>query len=134
VWQEFLLPETADVVASFDHPYWRFPAITRNKYGTGTLTYEATVVTDTLQREIVRDALSRAGLGSADQKLPEAIKVRHGRNARGKTLHYYLNFSADQQSFAYPSGDGLDLLTNTPVRRQQVVTLAPWDVAIVMEQ
>ncbi len=134
VWQEFLMPETAGVVASFDHPYWRFPAITRNQYGAGTLTYEATVVTDILQREIIRDVLSRAGLSTADQRLPEAIKVRHGRNAQGKALHYYLNFSGQQQSFSYPSGDGLDVLTNTLVRRTQVVMLAPWDVAIVMEQ
>ena len=134
VWQEFLVPETAEVVASFDHPYWHFPAITRNKYGTGTLTYEATVVTDALQREIVRDVLERAGLTSADQSLPDAVKVRHGRNGEGKRLHYYLNFSGQQQSIPYPSADGVDLLTNRAVRRGQALELAPWDLALVMER
>jgi beta-galactosidase len=38
VWQEFLVPDTAEVVASFDDPYWHFPAITRNRYGSGALT------------------------------------------------------------------------------------------------
>ena len=61
VWQEFIIPDTAEVIASFDDPYWHFPAITRNKYGSGELVYEATYVTDTLQREIIRDVLSHAG-------------------------------------------------------------------------
>src|SRR5581483_7552928 len=53
VWEEFLVPDTAEVVTSFVDPYWHFPAITRNKYGTGTLTYEGTYLTDQLQREVV---------------------------------------------------------------------------------
>jgi beta-galactosidase len=134
VWQEFLVPETAEVVESFDHPYWHFPAITRNRYGTGTLTYEATAVTDLLQYEIIRDVLKRAGLAGADQSLPEAVKVRHGRNTEGKLLHYYLNFSGRQQSISHPSGDGIDLLTNAVVKKGQPLTLAPWDLAIVMER
>src|SRR6266853_860189 len=61
-WEEFLMPDTADVVAYFDGSYWKFPAITRNRYGNGVLTYEGTVVSDALQREILRDTLKRSGL------------------------------------------------------------------------
>src|SRR5690349_15317450 len=60
VWQEFLIPDTAEALASFKMPPWQFPAITRNRFGEGTLTYEATVVTAVLQREIIRDVLKRA--------------------------------------------------------------------------
>ncbi len=134
MWEEFLVPDTADVVASFDDPYWKFPAITRNRYGNGVLTYEGTVVTDALQREIVHEVLKRAGLTGPDQNLPVTVKVRHGRNARGKLLHYYLNFSGEEQSFAYPYGDGSDLLTNTSRREGQPLELKPWDLAIVAEQ
>jgi beta-galactosidase len=134
VWQEFLIPDTAEVVASFGRPHWQFPAITRNTYGSGTLTYEATVVTDALQREIVRSVLERAGLTSVDQKLPAAVKVRHGHNAEGRLLHYYLNFSDREQAIAYPYGDGADLLTDRSVRPGTMLTLEPWDVAIVVEQ
>ncbi len=134
MWEEFLVPDTADVVASFDDPYWKFPAITRNRYGNGVLTYEGTVVTDALQREIVHEVLKRAGLTGPDQNLPPTVKVRHGRNARGKLLHYYLNFSGEEQSFAYPYGDGSDLLTNTSRREGQPLELKPWDLAIVAEQ
>jgi len=115
-WQEFLLLDSAEAIAWFDHPYWHYPAITRNKYGAGTLTYQATMVTPALQREIVRDVLKRAGLTGADQDLPEEVKVRHGRNSAGKQLHYYFNFSNRQQSISYSSPDGADLLTGVPSR------------------
>ena len=134
VWEEFLIPNTAEALAWFDDPYWHFPAITRNRYGSGTLTYEGTVVTDALQREIVRDALARAGLTGADQQLPESVKVRHGRNSRGKLLHYYLNFSGQEQAFTYPYASGSDLLTGSPVRKGQAVTVPSWDLVVVEEQ
>jgi len=132
VWEEFLVPETAQVVASFDDPYWHFPAIMRNQYGGGTLTYEGTFLTDTLQREVIREVLRRAGLTGPDQNLPGVVKVRHGRNAQGKLLHYYLNFSGEEQTFSYPYGNGSDLLTNASVG--QAFNLKPWDLAIVAEQ
>jgi beta-galactosidase len=133
VWQEFLVPDTAQVIASFDHPHWNFPAITRNQYGKGVLVYEATVVSDDLQRAIVRDVLTAAGLTGPDQRLPPAMKVRHGRNAAGALLHYYLNFSDREQSLSYPYADGTELLTGSPVRREQTLIVRPWDLAIVAE-
>jgi beta-galactosidase len=134
MWEEFLVPDTAEVIETFDHPYWKFPAITRNQYGSGTLTYEGTVLTDTLQREIIRDALRRAGIVSADQNLPEQVKVRHGRNAQGKLLHYYLNFSGTEQHVTYPYGNGTDLLTSKDVQLGSALRLKPWDLAIVVER
>jgi beta-galactosidase len=134
VWEEFLIPETAQVIASFEDPYWHFPAITRNNFGSGTLTYEGTFLTDTLQRQVIRDVVKRAGLTGQDQNLPSVVKVRHGRNAQGKALHYYLNFSGEEQTFSYPYGNGSDLLTNTSARQGQAFKLKPWDLAIVAEQ
>jgi len=134
VWEEFLVPDTAEVVASFDDSHWHFPAITRNKYGSGTLTYEGTFLTDPLQREIIREVLKRARLTGPDQSLPGVVKVRHGRNAQGKMLHYYLNFSDAEQSVSYPYREGADVLSNAAVRPGQTLKLRPWDLAIVVEQ
>ena len=133
VWEEFLIPDTAKVLASFDDPYWHFPAITRNQYGQGTLTYEGTFLSDALQREVIRGLLRDAGLTGPDQDLPTAVRVRHGRNRQGKVLHYYFNFSGDRQSFSYSYGDGADLLTGKPVQRGQQLLLKGWDLAIVRE-
>lgn len=134
VWEEFLLPDTAEVVASFDDPYWHFPAITRNQYGSGTLTYESTFLTNQLQREIIRDALRRIGLAGPDQDLAPSVRVRHGHNRAGNLLHYYLNFSGEQQAVSYPYNNGSDLLTGTSVKQGQSVRLQPWDLAIISEQ
>ncbi len=87
MWEEFLVPDTADVVASFDGPYWKFPAITRNRYGNGVLTYEGTVVTDALQREIVHEVLKRAGLTGPDQNLPPTVKVRSQERSSRSPIH-----------------------------------------------
>jgi hypothetical protein len=98
------------------------------------LTYEAGVVTANLQREIVLDLIRRAGLSSPDQDLPSAVKVRHGRAADGKVVHYYLNFSGANQQFQYTYGSGTELLTNTSARQGATLPLRPWDLAIVAER
>ncbi len=134
VWEEFIIPDTAQVIASFQDHYWHFPAITRNQYGRGTLTYEGTFLTDALQREIIRDVAKTAGLTGPDQSVPQPVKVRHGRNAQGKLLHYYLNFSGEQQLFPYPYRNGNDLLNNRRVGSKDTITLKPWDLAIVAEE
>jgi beta-galactosidase len=134
VWEELLMPDTAQVVEWLDDPYWHFPAITRNQFGGGTLTYEATFLTDALQRAVIRETLNSAGVSSPDENLPAAVKVRHGRNAQGKLLHYYLNFSGTEQSVTYAYGDGSDLLTSTSFRQAQTLRLKPWDLAIVAEE
>jgi len=134
VWQEFLITDTAKVIESLDDPYWHFPSVTRNKYGKGSLTYEATYVSDVLQRKIIGDVLSAAGLTGADQSLPTQVKVRHGKNAKGWLLHYYLNFSGIEQAISYPYQDGADLLTNDAVKKGSQLRIKPWDLAIVAER
>ena len=122
------------MVLTYDDPVWRFPAVTRNRYGAGWLTYEGTFLSGELQREVIRGELKGAGLVGPDADLPEAVRVRHGRNSRGRALHYYLNFSGAPQSFPYPHADGTDLLTGDAAPRGRTMTLKPWDVAIVAEQ
>ena len=134
VWQEFLVPDTATVIESLDDPHWHFPSITRNNFGKGTLTYEATYVTDTLQREIIRSLLESVGLTGPDQNLSAAIRVRHARNSNRQSLHYYFNFSGSEQRFSYPYASGIDLLTNNPVPTGSAVLLKSWDLAIISER
>jgi beta-galactosidase len=129
------MPERAQALAWYDHPFFgRWPAITRNDYGSGTLTYEGTWLSDTLQRHVVRDVLDRAGLTDPDQQLPGAVRVKHGVNDFGKHLRYYLNYSGDVQSFTYSYDDGTDLLTGRAIPAAQRVTLHPWDLVIVEEK
>jgi beta-galactosidase len=134
VWAEFLIPDTAEVLASLDGEVWKYPAITRNRFGGGTLTYEATAVTDELQRAIVADALRRAGIGTPDAALPAAVRVRHGRNSQGRAVHYYFNFSGSDASFPYAGGAANDVLTGKALQKGASVTLKPWEVIIAAER
>ncbi len=134
-WAEFLMPEHAQALAWYDHPFFgRWPAITRNQYGSGTLTYEGTWLSDTLQKRVVLDALSRASLTGPDQRLPPTVRVKHGINDFGKRLHYYLNYSSDAQDFDYSYRAGADVLTGKPITTAQHVTLQPWDACIIEEK
>jgi beta-galactosidase len=133
-WAEFLIPEHATPLAWYDHPFFgKWPAITENHYGSGTLLYEGTYLSDALQTAVLRDALGKAGLTGADQQLPASVHVQHGVNRQGKRLHYYFNYSANEQRAQYSYGAGTNLLDGKSIAKGASLTLAPWDLAIVEE-
>jgi beta-galactosidase len=133
-WAEFLIPETAQALAHYDHPFFgRFPAITRNRFGQGTVTYQGTVLSHGPQERLLREVLGLAGLIGPDQELPAPVRVKHGISSKGKRLHYYLNYSSEKQAFAYPYGNGAEVLSGAAVARSARLELAPWDLAIVEE-
>jgi beta-galactosidase len=133
-WAEFLMPEHAKPLAYYDAPFFgRWPAITENQYGKGTLLYEGTYLSDGLQRSILENALKESGLTGPDQALPSAVHVVSGTDRLGKELHYYFNYSGKPATFTYPYAAGKDLLTDAAIKNSQQVVLRPWDVAIVEE-
>jgi beta-galactosidase len=135
VWADYILPENAKTLAFYDHPiFGRYPAVTRNSFGKGTLTYEGTMPSEPLQEKILEDTLKIAGVSLADNGLPAAIKVRHGRTLRsGKGVHFYLNFSGDACEFAYGYGDGVDILSGKPTAGGRKIMLPAWDLAVIQE-
>ncbi len=134
-WAEFLMPEHAKALAYYDHPFFgKWPAITENQFGAGTLLYEGTYLSDALQTAILQRAVEQAGLASADQQLPALVHVQHGVNRMGRRIHYYFNYSANDVKATYTYGSASDLLTGKAVAHGQEVALAPWDLAIVEEK
>jgi beta-galactosidase len=134
-WAEMLNLDSAEGLAYYDHPFFaKYPAITRNRFGKGSLTYEGTVLTDTLQEKVLLDVLQLAAVTGPDQTLPPSVRAKHGVNRGGKTVHYYLNYSSDARTFSYPYGSGTDLLTQAAVAHSQPVTLKPWDLFIIEEK
>jgi beta-galactosidase len=134
-WAEMIIPDTAKALAYYDHPFFgKYPAITQNSFGKGTFTYEGTVLSDKLQSAVLLDVLEHTGLTGPDQTLPSPVRVKHGVNRFGKTLHFYLNYSSEAQSFKYAYGAGMDLLTEREVTQGETLTLNPWDAAIVEEK
>jgi len=134
-WAEMLLLDTAKPVAYYDHPFFgQYPAITENHFGKGMVTYEGTVLSAALQQKLLERVFEQAQVAGPDQKLPSAVRVKHGVNRAGKAIHYYFNFSAAPQSLAYSYGRGLELLSKRPVAPASSLTLEPWGVAIVEEE
>jgi len=135
VWAEFLIPEKAKALAYYEHPeFGRYPAITRNSFGQGTLTYEGTYLSDRLQEKIVLETLRTAGVPLADVGLPAPVKAKHGILGNGKAVHFYLNFSAGPQEFTYAHGEGVEMLSGRPAAAAQKLTLPAWDLAIIREK
>jgi len=135
VWAEMLIPDTAEVLANYEHPFFgKYPALTRNKYGKGTLTYEGSYLSDQLQKKVTFQLLKAAGLTGPDQELPVAVKVKHGVGNSGRSTHYYFNYSADEHAFEYAYEGGIELISGKNVAHSESVTLAPWDLVVIEER
>jgi beta-galactosidase len=134
LWMELLTPTTARVLARYTHPAWgQYAAITENAYGKGLATYVGFMPGDELMAGILEDAVRKAGVWGADQELAFPIVTKSGTNEQGRTVRYYLNYSARPVAFRYPHRPGKDLLANKTVAGGSDQQLAPWGVMIVVE-
>jgi beta-galactosidase len=133
-WAEFLMPEHARPLAYYDHPFFgRWPAITENHFGSGTLLYEGAYLSDKLQTAVLRYALQQVDLTGPNQDLPSSIHAQSGVNRFGKSIHYYFNYSGAEVGFTYSGPDGKNLIDAKPVSHGTKLTLAPWDLAVIEE-
>jgi len=134
-WAEMIVPDTAKPLAFYDHPFFgKYPAVTRNEFGKGSLTYEGTVLSGKLQKAVLLGVLTDAGVTGPDQKLSEHVRVKHGQNRQGKAIHFYLNYSSSPQTVPYAYAGGTLLLSKEFVSSGQSIALQSWDVAIVEEK
>ena len=134
-WAEMLLLDTAKPLAFYDHPFFgKYAAVTENRFGKGMVTYEGTVLSDALQQKVLEHVLNQAQLLGPDQKLPAAVRVKHGTSRSGKMLHYYFNFSAASQQVPYSYGGGTELLTSHRLAKGAELSIEPWGVAIVEQE
>ncbi|TCK73772.1 beta-galactosidase [Acidipila rosea] len=135
VWAEFLQLEHAKALAYYDHPFFgQWPAITRNQFGGGSLTYEGTMLSDELQQQVVTDSLHDAGIAVDQDAATSPVRIKSGTNRSGKLLHYYLNYSSAPQQVVYHFAAGHDLLTSQQVSSAATLKLEPWGLAIVEEE
>lgn len=133
-WMEYIIPETAKPLAFYDHKYFeKYPAITINNYGDGTLLYEGAMVSDAIQEKIIRQELERAGLMTPDQELLWPLITKSGKNEAGNTIRYYYNYSSEPVSFVYPYSQGTELISEKKIENNENLTIEPWDLLIIEE-
>ena len=131
---EFVIPETARPLAYADHPFFgKWPVITENNYGKGSLVYIASYPTQELLEKIVRTEAVKAGIISdGEYKFP--IIVKKGTNDKGRTIRYIFNYSPVSQTVAYNyASKGKELLKNKTLSEGDSIMIAPWDLVIVEE-
>jgi len=129
------MPEHAKALAYYDHPFFgKWPAITENQFGSGTLLYEGTYLSDALQKAILKHALEAAGLTDQNQQLPVSVHLTHGVNRMGKRIHYFFNYSGAEARPLYSYEGGTNLLDGKTLGKNGVLTIGPWDLAIIEEK
>ncbi|MDP4097154.1 beta-galactosidase [Paenibacillus sp. P96] len=133
-WMELITPDTAEVLAYYDHPHWgQYAAITQNTYGKGQAIYIGCMVSSQVMHKVLAHAVIQAGLWGADQKQAFPLITKTGVNEAGKTIRYYFNYSDHPAECAYPHGQGTELIGGTPVHTGQTIGLDRWGVKIIEE-
>ena len=130
VFMELLMPQEAEVLASYDHYNWKeYAAITKNHYGKGTAIYIGCMTDDNTLKAVLTEALN-----SAEVEIPEyswPVIVRKGINDLNKCVRYILNYSAEEQNVIYHGANGTELFSEESVQDGDTVTVLPWNLKIV---
>jgi beta-galactosidase len=131
-WMELLTPNTAEVLAYYDHAHWgKYAAVTQNNFGKGTATYIGCLPTSDIMDNILENALKKADLWGTDQELTFPIITKAGINENGNNIRYYFNYSSVAKTFKYPYGNGMELLTEKTVSNGEVLEIASWGIVII---
>lgn len=132
-WMELVTCDTAKMLAFYGHPAWnRYAAVTENSYGKGTALYLGAFFGNELLEKILRAYLSKTGYEApGNEVLHFPVILKRGRNDFGKELYYYFNYSGEVQTATHVGGSGTELLSEKAVAPQEMLTLAPWDLAVV---
>ena len=132
VFMELLMPQEAEVLASYDHYNWKeYAAITKNHYGKGTAIYIGCMTDDNTLKAVLTEALN-----SAEVEIPEyswPVIVRKGINDLNKCVRYILNYSAEEQNVVYHGADGTELFSEESVQDGKSIAVLPWNLKIVEE-
>lgn len=132
IFMELLVPEGAEVLASYEHYNWKdYAAITKNKHGKGTAVYLGCMTDDETLKAVMRDVLCNAQVDLPGYSYP--VIVRKGINDFGKQVRYFLNYSAEEQKVPYLYEKGLELLSGKQVESKEILTIPAWDVKIIEE-
>jgi beta-galactosidase len=135
VWAEYLVAETAKPLAYYSTPFLaKYPAVTENKFGKGSLIYQGCMVTDTIQNRIFLTKALETGVIKKENHIEYPISMKVGTNDQGKTIRYYFNYSGEERTVVHHYKAGINLISDRMVAKDEILILKPWDVVIVEEK
>ncbi|NEG55869.1 beta-galactosidase [Bifidobacterium platyrrhinorum] len=92
-----------ETLARYGHYAWKdYAAVTRHAFGGGSAEWIATLLDADTMRAVMREAVAHAGVEAPGLALAGKVTVRRGVNARGETVTYLLNYSADEVTVPSP--------------------------------
>lgn len=134
VFMELLIPEGAQVLASYDHYNWnRYAAVTRNHCEKGYAYHIGCMTDESFLKKVFLRALGDAGI-TRETECEFPLVVRKGVNDLGKTVRFYLNYSGQEQAEVPVCGGGKDLLSGEQVKADEKITIPAWGLRIVEEE
>ena len=129
---ELVNPDTAQVLASYDHYNWkRYAAVTQNSYGEGSATYLGCWTSGAMLREIMGKVLKDAGVWCQEQEVEFPVIIKKGINDYGKEVVYFLNYSPEAQEVTYWGNEAEELLTGRKAGEGDRLALEPWGLQIL---
>ncbi len=131
-WMELLIPDTAQTLAVYDHPYWKeYAAVTRNRYGRGSAVYLGCYFDTALLKDLLSCLAEDAGLPLPAIHYP--IVTKRGVNELQRQITYFFNYADAPASFPWQGGDAVLLMQDEALRHGDTITLGGWDFVIVEE-
>lgn len=135
LFMELLKPDGAEVISSYDHYNWsKYAAVTKNKYGNGSAVYLGCKTSTAYLKTLFKKLFLEIGIWTPDQDIEFPVIIRKGFNIYGKKVIYYLNYSKDNQSVRYNYKTGVELVTKEQMKTDDVLTIMPWNLCIVIEE
>lgn len=132
IFMELLVSKGAEVLAYYDHYNWKeYAAITKNHYGKGMAVYLGCMTDQATLKAVMREVLQSAQVEIPVYSYP--VIVRKGINDFGRTVKYFFNYSANEQSVPYIYKNGMELLSETRIETQETLDIPAWGVKIIEE-
>ncbi|WP_405651481.1 beta-galactosidase [Streptomyces sp. NBC_01386] len=130
-WAEALVPDGADVLATYDDQHLkRWPATTTRRCGEGRITYVGTVPDPAFAEALFGWAAAPAGAW----RLPyPSVTATSATAPDGRRVRFLHNWSWDPVSVSLPTAVE-DILTHTTYAAGRTIELGPWDVKVFTER
>ncbi len=133
-WIDSLVSEGAEVLASYEHPFFStFAAVTTNEYGKGRVTYVGSIPDGPFAKALGKwcgDLIERT---EAPYSTSESVTVNSAKSKTGQNLHFIFNWSWTEAEVFVPFS-AADLGSNNPIDKGKAIRLSPWGVAVIAEK
>ena len=131
-WMELLIPNTAKMLATYDHPQWgSYAAVTENGYGKGKAAYLGCYFDAEVLKNLLTYLVKNAGIVLPEEQYPLILK--RGINDYDKKITYCLNYSDDPVTLMWHDGEALLLMQDKTVKDGDSVTVGGWDFVVAEE-